>query len=218
MTDRFYTIAFIVSIVVHLSFITGKVFQFDWNLKEKVPDSGKNFEVVYTEVAEGEKEQDVHERIKQIREKLSVPSAIPNPGDGGQVKVVSRPSLIEERIANEVFEPRAAVIDLEDIALASQGDPVSRLFLTSLRENIQMTASLTRDIPYGEALIYVWFDLMADGRILNARVDHGRSVGTPAQKEVAVEIMSKASWNQPFPPSWKVEVQTCSIGLEFQQY
>lgn len=218
MTDRFYTIAFIVSIAIHLSLVSGKLLRFEWNQTEMESQaSGKNFEVVYEKAAEGESTHAVKERIQNIRKRISSPSPstgnIPKPG----VQISARPSLAPGSIPTEIFEPQLAVIDLNDIAAASRGDPVTGAYLSSLRESIQMAASFTHDIPRGESLIYVVFDLLADGMIEDPRVDHSRSSGSAEQKRVAVSIVSKAAPHEPFPPSWDRESKRFVIGLEFRE-
>lgn len=119
---------------------------------------------------------------------------------------LSTPSLLQ-----------TAVVDLGNLAEASQGDPVLLSYFSAIREQIQRTANRRTWISSdaSEGIIYVTFLLTPAGHVRSPQVLPDRSASSALLQEIAVKIIAASSPFPPLPPSLHGAAKTIVVPLEF---
>ena len=229
MSDRAFTIAFSVSLGLHLVLLLGQLVSLRWL---PMPSARTPVEVIYEhEVAERELER-LQEHLARAAQDTA---AIPSPSTSGehpQVRIPDRPSLSDDRSLGAVAAGRPltdgralsefvpgppAVVDLTNLVDASRGDPVLLSYFGAIRDQIQQAANRTTWLSEAttEGLVYVSFTLNASGAIQKVTIVSERSVAAQPLQEAAVRIVRAAAPFPPFPPSMVEPNKTVIVPLEF---
>ncbi len=112
---------------------------------------------------------------------------------------------------------QGSIVDLSNLAEASQGDPVLLSYFSAIREQIQRTANRQTWISSeeSEGIIYVTFLLTSTGHVTSPRVVPERSASSALLQEIAVKIIAASSPFPPLPPSLHGAAKTIVVPLEF---
>ncbi|MBI4354014.1 MAG: TonB family protein [Candidatus Omnitrophica bacterium] len=110
-----------------------------------------------------------------------------------------------------------SVVDLSNLAEASQGDPVLLSYFSAIREQIQRTANQRTwtSSDESEGVITVTFVLNSVGHATSPQVVLERSVSSSALQDMAVRIIDASSPFPPLPPSLQDSAKTIVVPLEF---
>jgi outer membrane biosynthesis protein TonB len=114
-------------------------------------------------------------------------------------------------------ETWSSAVDLTNLAVASQGSPILYSYFGAIREQIQRTAN-SQAWFQGEqdgGVVYVGFVVDRSGVLQRAGVVAGRSIDSPALREVAVRIIEASSPFLPFPPSFQESSKAIVVPVEF---
>ena len=114
-------------------------------------------------------------------------------------------------------ETWSAAVDLTNLAVASQGNPILYSYFGAIREQIQRTANAQAWFQGEQAggVIYVGFVIDRNGVLERASVVSGRSVESPGLRDVAVRIIEASSPFLPFPPSFQETTKAIVVPVEF---
>ena len=214
MNDRVFTIAFAVSLGIHLALILGQLFSISWLT---APTKHAPLEVVYEyEVAKQELRQLEEQLSRAKRETVASPSA-PILGERMEIRVPDRPSLTADRSLSDLIPTRSSIVDLTNLVDASRGDPVLLNYFGAIREQIQRTANRRPWLASEgvEGLVYVSFVLSSTGEIHGLSVVSETSVPSDTLRDVALRIVETAAPFPPFPPSLPEPSKTIVVPLEF---
>ena len=216
MTDRAFTVAFGISLGVHLVLLVCQLVTLPW---AHIARARTPLEVIYEyEIAQQEARrlQDQLARVKRdAASSLTAPGAS-NPREGSRIRIPERPMLSSDRLPDLGPAP-ASVVDLTNLVEAARGDPVMLSYFSAIREQIQRTANhrtwLTGEER--EGLVYVSFVLTSTGAIQEASIVSSRSADSSSLRDVAVQIVKASSPFPPFPPSMGEPNKTIVVPLEF---
>lgn len=215
MSDRAFTVAFGLSLAVHLLFLLTRIAPFNW-LPLRRPQGP--LQVIYDyEIAQQELRRLQDELARAKRESMTTgPAAIPT-GQQPQIRIPDRPVLALTRNLPETLAGRSSLIDLTNLTEASQGDPVLLSYFSAIREQIQRAADrrgwVTEDVSRG--LVTISFILGANGAIREVAVVAERSSTSATLQEIARRIVESAAPFPPFPPSIGEGRKTIVVPLEF---
>lgn len=109
-------------------------------------------------------------------------------------------------------------IDLTNLSIASQGNPVLYSYFSAMREQIQRTANGRAWLPKEATrtgTVHVGFIVSRTGAIQSVAVVPERSVEAPLLQEAAVRIIEASSPFLPFPPSLPGASKTIVVPIEF---
>ena len=111
----------------------------------------------------------------------------------------------------------SSVVDLSNVADASQGDPVLLSYFSAIREQIQRTANQRAWVSpdASEGIVYVAFLLQPGGQAASPHVLVDRSAPSALLHEIAVKIINASSPFPPLPPSLRGADKTIVVPLEF---
>ena len=214
MNDKGLTIAFSISLGLHLSLLVGQVISWHWYAPLRLR---RAVEIIYDyEVAK----EEVHRLKEQLdrakREAVATPTS-PSSGLRTQIRIPERPSLATTTHLGDTTLAHASFVDLTNLTEASGGDPVLLTYFSAIREQIQRAAN-RRTWFTGEekeGLVYVSFVLTAAGAAQRAAVLIDRSVASPTLQDTALRILEDAAPFPPFPPSMREPSKTIVVPLEF---
>ena len=212
--DRVFTIAFSVSLGIHLIMLIGQLLSLDWLLVLKPTGP---LEVVYdANLAESETRLLRDQLLRAKRDAISAP-APGHVGERMQVRIPDQPFLAGERPLAESMPARASIVDLTDLVDASRGDPVLLSYFSAIREQIQRTADheMWSVMEDRGGLVYISFVLGASGAVQEAAIVSGRSASARSLQEIALRIVREAAPFPPFPPSMDEPSKTIVVPLEF---
>ncbi len=212
--DRVFTIAFSLSLGIHLVMLIGQLLSLDWFLF--LAPTGP-LEVVYDyNIAEQEMRVLHDQLLRAKRDAISAPA----PGhvaERMQIRIPDRPFLAGERPLAESMPARASLVDLTDLVDASRGDPVLLSYFSAIREQIQRTADQQMWMTVEETggLVYISFVLKASGAVQEAVIVSDRSASSRSLQGIALRIVKEAAPFLPFPPSMEEPNKTIVVPLEF---
>ena len=227
MGDRAFTIAFGVSLGLHLVLLVGQLVSLRWL---PLPSARTPVEVIYEHEAAARELERLQEHLaRATQDTVAIPSTV---GEHPQVRIPDRPSLSDDRSLGAVATGRPltddrelsefvpgppAVVDLANLVDASRGDPVLLSYFSAIRDQIQQTANRTTwlDAATTEGLVYVSFTLSASGAIQKVTIVSERSVAAQPLQEAAIRIVRAAAPFPPFPPSMVEPNKTVVVPLEF---
>jgi len=214
MTDRGFTIAFGMSLGLHLLLLAGQFVSWGWLAvaRERLP-----INVTYDyEIAMQELRQLQEELARATRDTLTAPGPSASTHQA-HIRIPERPLLATTRSLPEATMGPSAFVDLTDLAEAAHGDPVLLSYFSAIREQIQHTANrrawVTEEATKG--LVYVSFVLSANGAIHQTAVLADRSVPSTTLQDIALRIVEAAAPFPPFSPSMTESRKTIVVPLEF---
>ena len=214
MSDRGFTLAFGISLGVHLLLLIGQFLSLNWYKTSRMRQA---VEIIYDyEVAKQEVQQ-LHEQLARAkREAVATPTAVSS-GLRTQIRIPDRPALAATTSLGDTMLAHASFVDLTNLTEASGGDPVLLTYFSAIREQIQRSANrrtwLTGEEK--EGLVYVSFVLTAGGSAQKAAVLVDRSVASSTLQDTALRILQDAAPFPPFPPSMGEPSKTIVVPLEF---
>ena len=214
MSDRGFTLAFSISLGLHLLLLIGQFISLHW---DKTPRMRQTLEIVYDyEVAKQQVQQLQDQLARAKREAVAAPTAASN-GLRTQIRIPDRPSLAVTTGLGDTLLTHASFVDLTNLTEASGGDPVLLTYFSTIREQIQRAANrrtwLTGEEK--EGLVCISFVLTATGSAQKAGVLVDRSVASATLQETALRILKDAEPFPPFPPSIQEPSKTIVVPLEF---
>ncbi len=112
----------------------------------------------------------------------------------------------------------ATAVDLTDLAVAAQGNPVLLSYFGAIREQIQRTANEAVWAPtqgLSAGLVYVGFIIGKNGRLQSAAVMPERSTASPQLCAIALQLVQASSPFPPFPPSFQDPSKAVVVPIEF---
>jgi len=214
MTDRAFTIAFALSLGLHLFLLMSQFVQWNWltAARHRTP-----INVIYDyEIAKQELRHLEEELTRATRETATTlgPSSA---GREAQIRIPERPLLATTRSLSETTLGHSSLVDLTNLAEAAHGDPVLLSYFSAIREQIQHTANRRGWVAEEAAkgLVYVSFVLTSNGAIRNVSVMGDRSVSSATLQGIALRIVEAAAPFPPFPPSMTEPRKTIVVPLEF---
>ena len=229
MSERAFTVAFGVSLGLHLVLLLGQLASLNWL---KMSGSRTPIEVIYERETTTQELERLQERLaRATSESAAVPSP-PTVGEHAQIRIPDRPLLSDDRVltATEAGRPLTdngslselvpgspAIVDLANLVDASRGNPVLLSYFSAIRDQIQQTANRTPWLNGAstEGLVYISFTLSASGAIRQVAVVSERSVAAQPLQEAAIRIVKAAAPFPPFPPSMAEPNKTIVVPLEF---
>ncbi len=229
MSDRAFTVAFGVSLGLHLVLLLGQLASLNWL---KMSGSRTPIEVIYERETTTQELERLQERLaRATSESAAVPST-PTVGEHAQVRIPDRPLLSDDRLLtvteagrpltddgslSELVPGSPAIVDLANLVDASRGNPVLLSYFSAIRDQIQQTANRTTWLNGAstEGLVYISFTLSASGAIRQVAVVSERSVAAQPLQEAAIRIVKAAAPFPPFPPSMAEPNKTIVVPLEF---
>lgn len=224
MSDRAFSVAFAVSLGLHLVLLSAQLIIFRWHPR---PNERRVLEVVYERNAVQEAQARTEERLTRATKNALASQSAGKGMAQTQIRVPTRPLLedgataaaLTAQLARSVDAMNAdrSVIDLANLVEAAAGNPVLLSYFSMIRERIQQTANQRDWVAghAGEGVVYISFVLASDGRIRQAAVVPGRSAGVGTLQDVAVTIVQTAAPFPPFPPSIPDPSKTIVVPLEF---
>jgi len=214
MGERAFTVAFAISLGVHLSLLVVQIYRLGWlgPRSQRMP-----IDVVYEHQAAEDELQELRERLaKAKRDALSAPT----PSESGlrpSVRIPDRPLISAVESVTALLPGRAPVVDLTNLVDAARGDPVLMSYFGAIRDDIERSADqrawFSADVS--EGMVFVSFIVVPDGAIRAIDVVGERSVASPRLRDIAMQIVKAAAPFPPFPPSLKEPEQAVLIPLEF---
>lgn len=213
-SDRAFTIAFAISLAVHLILLVGQLLSLNWLA---MPRLRAPIEIIYDyEIAQQELRY-LQEQLARAKAATTASPAPANPGEQAQIRIPDRPSLTADQTLAEMLPDRSSVVDLTNLVDASRGDPVLLSYFSAIREQIQQAANsrpwLSGELTQG--LVYVSFELTSNGAVQGLKIVADRSVPSEALQDVALQIVKHAAPFPPFPPSMPDPSKTIVVPLEF---
>ena len=214
MSDRGFTLAFSISLGLHLFLLIGQFISVNWYKASRMRQA---VEVIYDyEVAKQEVQQLQEQLARAKREAVATPTAASS-GLRTQIRIPDRPSLATITSLGDTMLAHSPFVDLTNLTEASGGDPVLLTYFSAIREQIQRSAN-RRTWLTGEAregLVYISFVLTASGSAQKTAVLVDRSVASATLQNTALRILEDASPFPPFPPSMEGASKTIVVPLEF---
>lgn len=217
MTDREFTMAFGISMGVHLVLLMVQLPLTGWLQGHR---QQPRLDVVY-EVARAQEELErLTEQLGQLEQGRRQTLAAPAPTSGigqPQIRIPDRPLLSPEPLLPEAMAARGAVVDLTNLVEAAAGNPVLLSYFTAIREQIQLTANdQTWMTGQGQnGMVFVSFVLTSKGHLQSATVVGDRSAPSQPLRNIALKIVTSAEPFPPFPPSMPDARKTIIVPLEF---
>ena len=214
MSDRGFTLAFSISLGLHLLLLISQFISWNWYKASKMRQA---VEIIYDyEVAKQEVQQLQEQLARAKREAVATPTTTSS-GLRTQIRIPDRPSLDATTSLGDTILAHASFVDLTNLTEASGGDPVLLTYFSTVREQIQRAANrrtwLTGEEK--EGMVYISFVLTASGSAQKAAVLVGRSVGSSTLQNTALRILEDAAPFPPFPPSMEGPSKTIVVPLEF---
>ncbi|MBI3321874.1 MAG: TonB family protein [Candidatus Omnitrophica bacterium] len=215
MSDWVFTVAFALSLGVHLILLSGQLFQIEWL---RAPRLRQPPDIVYdTDVAQQDL-RDLQERLARAKSETAASPAPPSLSERAHIRIPERPSLSAGQALTPITPDRSSsVVDLTNLVDAARGDPVLLTYFSALREQIQQTANrqswLSGDAASG--LVYVAFELASNGAVKSVKVVSERSALSQTLQDVALRIVKISAPFPPFPPSMIEPSKTVVVPLEF---
>ena len=214
MTDKGFTVAFSVSLGLHLFLILGQFISINWSAPSRMR---RAVEIIYDyEVAKQEVQQLQEQLARAKREAVVSPTSVSS-GLRTQIRIPDRPSLAAVTTLGDTTLAHASFIDLTNLTEASGGDPVLLTYFSAIREQIQRSANRRAWVTGDEreGMVYLTFVLTTEGSAQKLAVVADRSVAFPTLREAALGILEDAEPFPPFPPSMPEASKTIVIPLEF---
>ena len=169
MSDRVFTVAFSISLAVHLVLLLGQLFSFNWLA---VPRLRAPLEIIYDHEVAQQELRYLQEQLSRANTATTASPAPTAPVQPMQIRIPDRPALTADPTLAEILPDRSTAVDLTNLVDASRGDPVLLSYFSAIREQIQQAANsrpwLTGEITQG--LVYVSFELASNGAIQGARI------------------------------------------------
>ena len=112
----------------------------------------------------------------------------------------------------------AGVVDLTDVAVAAQGDPVRLAYFTAIREQVQRTADQQDwrgGLAQASGLVYIQFILGRTGEIRSVQILQDMSDAPALLCNTAKELVTASNPFPPFPPSFAEANLTILLPIEF---
>ena len=229
MTDRAFTVAFAVSLGLHLVLLLGQLASLNWLTP---PSSRIPLEVVYERETTTRELERLQEHVVRAAQQAAAMPSPPTLGEHAQIRIPDRPSLSDDRAFAAAVSGRPlsddrslsdfipgppAIVDLTNLVDASRGDPVLLSYFSAIRDQIQQAANRTTwlNAASTEGLVYVSFTLTASGAIHKVGIVSDRSVAAQPLQEAAIRIVKAAAPFPPFPPSMADPNKTIVVPLEF---
>lgn len=217
MTDREFTMAFWISIGVHLFLLMVQLPLTGWLQGHR---QQPRLDVVYEYARAQEELQRLTEQLGQLEKERRQALAAPAPTSGigqPQIRIPDRSLLSPEPLLPEATAARAAVVDLTNLVEAAEGNPVLLSYFTAIREQIQLAANnQTWMTGQGQSgMVFVSFVLTSKGQLQSATVVGDRSAPSQRLRNIALEIVTSAEPFPPFPPSMPDARKTIIVPLEF---
>lgn len=214
MSDRGFTLAFSISLGLHLFLIVGQFISWQWSTPSRLR---RAVEIIYDyEVAKQEVQQLQEQLARAKREATAIPTSVSS-GLRTQIRIPDRPSLAAMTSLGQTTLAHASDIDLSNLTEASGGDPILLTYFSTIREHIEHSAR-RREWVSGEAhegMVYVTFVVAANGSLQKATIVADRSVESAALRGAALSILKDAAPFPPFPPSMPEASKAIVIPLEF---
>lgn len=219
MSDRAFTIAFSLSLGLHLVLLAGQWLSLFWHAPVR---SSRPIDVIYEAQAARREMERLQEQLVRAKRNAMTSAGGANIssrrlGELTQIRIPDRPVLTQDQELDDILPGRAAVVDLANLAEAAGGNPVLLSYFSVIRERIQQTASnrgwFSEEI--NEGLVYVSFVLTAEGAVRQTGIVSSRSAPSPLLRDVAVRIVQAAGPFPPFPPSITEPSKTIVVPLEF---
>ena len=214
MSDRGFTLAFSISLGLHLALLLSQVVS--RGLYAPSP-ARRAVEIVYDyEVAKQEVQRLQDQLARAKREAVTAPTSVGS-GPRAQVRIPDRPSLASSVNLGDAALFHSAFVDLTNLTEASGGDPVLLTYFSTIRERIQQAANRRTWITgeEKEGLVYLSFVLTAGGSAQRAAILTDRSVASSSLQDTALRILEDAGPFPPFPPSMGDPSKTIVVPLEF---
>lgn len=213
MSDRVFTIAFGVSLGIHLLLLIGQLLSLDWFSLARQ----RTIEVVYDQVVAQQELRLLQERLAQDKRETIASPAPSTFGQQTQIRIPDRPSLAADHHLSDIMPDRASIVDLTNLVDAARGDPVLLGYFSAVREQIQQTANAQAWLAgsAGQGLVYVSFVLTNNGAVQGLTIVADRSVDVRILWDVALNIVKNAAPFPPFPPSMAEPSKTIVVPLEF---
>ena len=213
MGDRTFTIAFSVSLGLHVLLLTSQLLSLRWLSPPRRP-----IEVIYERQAAEDALRVLQEQLARAQRSTAASPAPSLAAAQPQIRIPDRAAVALEPSDLTGLPERAAVIDLTNLVDAARGDPVLLSYFSAIRERIQRTANGQAWLSAAAApgLVYVSFFLSASGAAQRIEVLSDRSAPVDALRDVAVRIVRQSSPFPAFPPSMAREQgKTIIVPLEF---
>ena len=214
MSDRGFTLAFSISLGLHLLLLITQFISWHWAAPLKMR---RAVEIIYDyEVAKEEVQQLQEQLARAKREAVATPTSVSS-GLRTQIRIPDRPSLAAVTSLGDTTLSPSSYIDLTNLTEASGGDPVLLTYFGAIREQIQHSANrrawVTEEGDGG--MVYLTFVLTANGSAQKLSVLSDRSAASSMLRETALSILEYAAPFPPFPPSMPDASKTIVIPLEF---
>lgn len=213
MSDRVFTIAFAISLGLHLVLLVGQFITLTWfTLSHPRPP----LEVIYDyEIAQQELRQ-LRERLARAKQTTASASSAPL-GPRTEVRIPNRPLAGADAHLLDLAPGRSSMIDLTNLVEASQGDPILLTYFSAIREQIQHAANRQTwlEETTDQGLVYISFVLTSTGAIQDAVVVSERSVPRDVLRSAALRIVKAAAPFPPFPSSITEPTKLIVVPLEF---
>jgi len=214
MSDKGFTIAFSISLGLHLFLLVGQFISWHWYAPSRLR---RAVEIIYDYEVAKEEVQRLQDQLARAKREAVVTPTSPGSGLRTQIRIPDRPSLATTTNLGDTTLAHASFVDLTNLTEASGGDPVLLTYFSAIREQIQRAANrqtwLTGEEK--EGLVYVSFVLTAGGAAQRAAVLTDRSVASPTLQDTALRILKDAAPFPPFPPSMGEPSKTIVVPLEF---
>lgn len=214
MSDRGFTVAFSISLGLHLVLLLGQLISGRWDAPSQMR---RAVEIIYDyEVAQQEVQRLQSQLARAKREAAVAPTSMSS-GLRTQVRIPERPSLAAAVNLGDAALVHSSFVDLTNLTEASGGDPVLLTYFSTIREQIQQAANRRTWVTgeENEGLVYISFVLTAGGSAQRASILTDRSVTSPSLQDTALRILDDAEPFPPFPPSMGDPSKTIVVPLEF---
>ncbi len=235
MTDRSTTIAYSVSIGLHLILLVTQFLSFSW-LHLSRPTAP--LRVVYEERAKLQQLEERQASLSRAKRDMTTPS-VPTAAQSRsqQIRIPQRPLLaggqhlsdaLSSRMASldtsaggqtmaQLLSSRSSVVDLANLVEAAAGDPVLMSYFGMIRERIQDTANRKNWVAGSDAqgIVYVSFMLDRSGSISAVAVVTDKSSPSSMLRGAGSQIVKTAAPFPSFPPSMTEASKTIIVPLEF---
>jgi len=214
MSDRGFTIAFSISLGLHLVLLVAQFISWRWDAPLRLR---RAVEIIYDyEVAKQEVQQ-LRDQLARAKREAAATPASPSSGVRTQIRIPERPSLATAMDLGEATLAHASFVDLTNLTEASGGDPILLTYFSAIREQIQRAANRRTWVTgeEKEGMVYLSFVLTAAGSAQKASVLIDRSVASPTLQQTALRILEDAAPFPPFPPSMAEPSKTIVVPLEF---
>ncbi len=138
MRDRALTIAFLISMGVHLVFFLGQFVSLRWF---GVSRSLRPIDVIYESEAFQRTLQNLEEQLLRAKRETALATPAAPLSERTQIRIPERPALTSDAALSHIMAGRAPVVDLANLADASGGNPVLLSYFGLIRDQIQRTAN-----------------------------------------------------------------------------